>query len=556
MGNFKMDWEFRRAEKGNIALTGEITLPDSGEFTIAIACGGSYQSTAARVLQSLADPFDSHRERYVRQWQRAVVNPEFDFGRDTGDDGGMYRLSRCVLLAHEDKVFQGALVASMSIPWGETKGDNDLGGYHLVWTRDLVQSATALLATGQTATPLRALIWLAALQRPDGSFPQNSWIDGSAYWCGLQLDEVAAPILLAWRLRQHNTTREHFDPHMMVMRAAAYLILQGPVTSQERWEENAGYSPSTLATVIAGLVCAAECGKERGQAQLADFILAYADWLAAHLEEWTVTTQGELVPGFPRHYIRINPTDPGAPDPHADPNTTMIQIANGGGVHPARNVVGGDFLHLVRLGIRGANDPIVRDSIEVIDRVIKRDLPQGPGWRRYNHDGYGQKDDGSAFDGTGVGRCWPILTGERGHYELAAGRDPKPFITAMEKFANEGGMISEQLWDADDLKNGGMKRGSPTGAAMPLCWSHAEYVSLVRSRHDGVCFDRVEPAFQRYVANPVPSRYEIWTLRHPLRRVPTGQDPADHPRGRGNHRLVNGRLGAHQQAGHHARGRT
>jgi len=523
MSNFKMDWEFHGAERGNIALTGEITLPDNGEFTIAIACGGSCQSTAAKLLQSLAEPFESHRERYVRQWQRAVVNPQFDFSQDTSDGGGIYRLSRCLLLAHEDKVFQGALVASMSIPWGETKGDNDLGGYHLVWTRDLVQSATALLATGQTATPLRALIWLAALQRPDGSFPQNSWIDGSAYWSGLQLDEVAAPILLAWRLHQHNTTREHFDPHVMILRAAAYLILQGPVTGQERWEENAGYSPSTLATVIGGLVCAAQCGRERDQPQLADFILAYADWLAAHLEEWMVTTQGELVEGFPRHYIRINPTDAGAPDPHADPNTTLIQVANGGGLHPARNVIGGDFLQLVRYGIRGANDPVVRDSIEVIDRVIKRDLPQGPCWRRYNHDGYGQKDDGSAFDGTGVGRCWPILTGERGHYELAAGHDPKPFITAMEKFANEGGMISEQLWDADDLKNDGMKRGSATGAAMPLCWSHAEYISLVRSRHDGVCFDRVEPAYQRYVVNPVPSRYEIWTLRHPLRRVPRGK---------------------------------
>jgi glucoamylase len=201
----------------------------------------------------------------------------------------------------------------------------------------------------------------------------------------------------------------------------------------------------------------------------------------------------------------------------------MIQLANGGGFHPARNVVGGDFLHLVRLGIRSANDPIVRDSIEVIDRVLKYDLPQGPGWRRYNHDGYGQKDDGGAFDGTGVGRCWPILTGERGHYELAAGRNPLPFITSLENFANQGGMITEQLWDGDDLPDGRMKRGCPTGAAMPLCWSHAEYVSLVRSWHDGVCFDRVEPAFQRYVMNPVQSRYEIWSLRHPLRRVARGK---------------------------------
>ena len=313
-----------------------------------------------------------------------------------------------------------------------------------------MQSATALLATGQTGTPLRALIWLAAIQRPDGSFPQNSWIDGTAYWSGLQLDEIASPILLAWRLHNHDALGL-FNPGVMIVRAAAHLILQGPVTTQDRWEENAGYSPSTLATVIAGLVCAAEWAKEFGKMDVADFIFAYADWLAAHLEEWTVTTQGELVEGFPRHYIRINPTDPDAPDPHADPNTTMIQIANGGGLHPARNVVGGDFLHLVRLGIRDANDPLVRDSIEVIDRVLKYDLPQGPGWRRYNHDGYGQKDDGSAFDGTGVGRCWPILTGERGHYELAAGRDPKPFIKAMEDFANEGGMITEQLWDGPDL---------------------------------------------------------------------------------------------------------
>lgn len=523
MANFKMDWEFCSAENGNIALTGEVDLQGEDEFTIAIACGGSYQSTAAKLLLSLAEPFDVHRGGYVRQWQRTVVSPKFDFSDDTSDSGGMYRLSRCVLLAHEDKVFQGALVASMSIPWGETKGDNDIGGYHLVWTRDLVQSATALLATGQTGTPLRALIWLASIQHSDGSFPQNSWINGAAYWSGRQLDEIASPILLAWRLRREGVSLGLFDPCVVILRAAAYLILQGPVTSQERWEENAGYSPSTLATVIAGLVCAAEFGKEHGYTSTASFILAYADWLVAHIEEWTVTSQGELVKDFPRHYIRINPIDPHASNPHADPNTTMIQIANGGGLHPARNIVGGDFLHLVRFGIRSANDPIVRDSIEVVDRILKHDLPQGPCWRRYNHDGYGQKDDGSAFDGTGVGRSWPILTGERGHYELAAGHDPMPFIKAMEHFANQGGMISEQVWDGDGLKHGRMKHGCPTGAAMPLCWSHAEYVSLIRSRHDGVCFDRVEPAFERYVANPVQSRYEIWNSRHPLRRMPHGK---------------------------------
>lgn len=519
MHNFKMDWEFKAAENGNIALTAEVELQEDGEFTVAVALGRSYQSAATKLFQSLAEPFELKREAYVRQWQRAVIDPKFDFSSDTTDDGGMYRLSRCVLLAHEDKVFQGAIVASLSIPWGEAKGDQDLGGYHLVWTRDLVHSATALLATGQIGTPLRALIWLAAIQRPDGSFPQNSWIDGTAYWSGLQLDQVAFPILLAWRLHKQDAL-DLFSPRAMILRAAARLIAQGPVTAQDRWEENAGYSPSTLAVVIAALACTAEWAKEFGKPEVADFILAYADWLAAHVEEWTVTTEGELVEDFPRHYIRINPADPLAPDPHADSNETIIQLANGGGIHPARNIVGGDFLHLVRFGIRDPNDPVVRDSIEVIDRVLKHDLPQGPGWRRYNHDGYGQKDDGSAFDGTGVGRCWPILTGERGHYELAAGRDPKLFITSMEDFANEGGMLTEQVWDGPDLPHARMKRGCPTGAAMPLCWSHAEYVALVRSRRDGVCYDRVEPAFQRYVLNPVQNQYEIWSIRHPLRLVP------------------------------------
>jgi glucoamylase len=519
MNHFQMNWEFSAAENGNIALTGAINSGAGAEFTIGVALGEGYQSAAANLLQSLATPFDVHHETYIRQWQ-AAGDSAYDFSGQTSDNGGIYRLSRCVLLAHEDKNFQGALVASMSIPWGETKGDNDLGGYHLVWTRDLVQSATALLASGATETPARALIWLAAIQRSDGSFPQNSWIDGTAYWPGFQLDEVAAPILLAWRVHRERAAIPLFDPWIMISRATTYLILQGPVTAQDRWEENAGYSPSTLATVIAGLVCAAEFAKQKGEMSTATFILDYADWLAAHLEEWTVTTKGELLDGLPRHYIRINPTDSQTPDPHADPNTTMIWIANGAGLFPARNIVGGDFLQLVRLGIRDANDPIVLDSIKVVDLVIKHDLPQGPCWRRYNHDGYGQKADGSAFDGTGVGRSWPILSGERGHYELAAGRDPQLFLTAIEKFANQGGMITEQLWDVDDLPDGSMKRGQPTGAAMPLCWSHAEYIVLVRSRYDGVCFDRIEPAFQRYVANSAQTSHDIWSFRHQLRQMP------------------------------------
>ena len=541
MSDYRMDWEFERAEDGNIALTAEIDLSGRMEFVLGVAFGRSPQSASTKLLQSLATPFEQQLTNYLRQWKRTLPAPQADLSDQTGNGGGLYRLSRLVLLAHEDKVYPGALVASMSIPWGETKGDADLGGYHLVWTRDLVKSASALLASGQTSTPLRSLIWLACSQSADGGVPQNSWINGEAYWQGKQLDEVAAPILLAWRLQQAGLLGR-FDPWTLVARAARYLILHSPVTGQERWEENSGYSPSTLASVIAALVCAAEiCSRRRKEAlipvsegdqslprdealgagltsaateQATSFILDYADWLSAHLEEWTVTDRGELVPGKPRHYIRINPADPNQPNVVCDPDTALIQLANGGGKHSARNIVSTDFLELVRLGVRDPHDPLILDSLAVIDQVLKRDLPQGPCWRRYNHDGYGQKDDGSAYDGSGTGRCWPLLTGERGHYELAAGRDPLPFIRALENFANEGGMLPEQVWDDEDLPAARMQRGAPTGAAMPLCWAHAEYLTLIRSRKDGACFDCIPAVHQRYVQNKTASEAEMWTFAH------------------------------------------
>lgn len=520
MDNFKMDWEFEQANDGNIALTGEIDLSNGMEFTLGVGFGHTRHSASAHLLQAFATPFADQREKYVNQWQRTCA--EIDLSEHTQDGGGILRLSQCVLLAHEDKTLQGAFVASLSIPWGDTKDDSDSGGYHLVWTRDMVQTSTALLACGQTESPLRALIWLASVQFADGSLPQNSSIGGEAYWTGIQLDQVAAPILLAWRLQQADALRQ-FDPWALVSRAARYLVLHGPVTEQERWEENSGYSPSTLAVIIAGLVCAAEFARNKKDDLVADFLLDYADWLSTHLEEWTVTNKGELVDGKPRHYIRITPADPKQVDAVPDPDHAEINLSNDGGKHPARNIVGGDFLQLVRLGVRAADDTLITDSLAVIDQVLKRDLPQGPCWRRYNHDGYGQKPDGSAYDGNGEGRSWPILTGERGHYELAAGRDARPFIETLEKFANEGGMLSEQLWDADDLPEKKMKRGGPTGAAMPLCWSHAEYVTLVRSHRDGVCFDRIEPVYQRYAVAKTGSKIEMWMFNRQLQRILKGK---------------------------------
>ena len=517
--NFALDWEFAEALDGNVALTAELDLSRGLEFVVGVAMGRSKQSAATKLLQSLGTSFAEHREDFLNQWRRSV--PEDDLSPHTGDGGKLLRVSRSVLLAHEDKTFAGALVASMSIPWGETKSDDELGGYHLVWSRDIVQSALGLLASGRKSTARRALVWLACLQDKSGRLPQNSWISGEPYWTGLQLDEVAAPVLLAWRLRELDALGL-FDPWTLVSRAARFLILNGPVTGQERWEEAAGYSPSTLASIIAALVCTAEFARSRGDGTSAGFVLEYADWLSAHLEEWTVTTRGDLVAGKPRHYVRITPSDPADPFVTADVDEASLWVANGGGHHPARNLVSGDFLQLVRLGVRAADDAVIRDSIEVMDEILRYDLPQGPCWRRYNHDGYGQKEDGRAFDGAGVGGCWPLLTGERGHYELAAGRDPLPFIRAMEKFANVGSMLPEQVWF--DAPSDGFKPGAPTGSAMPLCWAHAEYLSLVRSRAHGAPCDRIAPAHRRYVEERrTGSETEMWTLAHRPRRIPAGR---------------------------------
>ena len=236
------------------------------------------------------------------------------------DKGNLFKSSVSLLLAHEDKSYPGALIASLAIPWGEAKGDQDQGGYHLVWTRDMVNSVTALLAAGDTATPLRALIFLAVSQHEDGGFAQNFWVTGEAYWTGIQLDEVAFPIMLAWRLFGEKALGD-FNPDTLVRKGAAYLIRNGPVTQQERWEEASGYSPSTLASNIAALICASLLFRERGDEASAVFTEEYADFLESHIEDWTVTNEGSLHPGIKRYYIRILPEQVGDANPAENPES-------------------------------------------------------------------------------------------------------------------------------------------------------------------------------------------------------------------------------------------
>lgn len=524
--NFRMDWEFDYARNGNIALMGELDLSRTRTFKVGLGFGFGLHGATTTLLQCLSNPHEEYRKRFQTQWER-VCRDILPLEKVSGDAGRLYHISHSLLMAHEDKTYPGAIIASMSIPWGEVHGDEDgLGGYHLVWTRDLCNSATGLLAAESIGTPLRALVYLAASQQPDGGFHQNFWIDGQPYWTGIQLDEVAFPILLAWHLEHRGALRE-FDPYPMVLRAAHYLIRQGPASPQERWEENSGYSPSTLAVNIAALICAAEFARRRGDPETARFLEEYADFLESHVDAWTVTTQGTLVPEIPRHFIRILPADCQDPYPCEDPNTGTLILHNqppGGQFEfPAKEIVDAGFLELVRYGIRKGGDPLIEDSLRVVDAVLKVETPFGPCWRRYNHDGYGQRPDGGPYVGWGRGRAWPLLTGERAHYELAAGRDIGPFIRAIEGFASKGGMLPEQIWDEPDRPEWGMFLGRPTGAAMPLMWAHAEYIKLLRSARDGSVFDRIPAVAERYLGRKGRKDLEVWKFNRRIRTAKGGK---------------------------------
>ncbi len=516
-----LTWAFDRAPSGNVALTGEVPLDGGGEFTLALAFGDSVPAAVTTLFQSLSTPFEIHQRSFHEQWRRVAAH-ERPLAGASHDQGRLYRTSRSILFAHEDKVFPGAFIASLSIPWGASKSDLDRGGYHLVWTRDMVHTANALLASDRWEASLRALVYLATRQRPDGGFPQNFWVDGTPYWQGIQLDEVALPILLAGRLASEGGLAG-FDPRAMVRRAARYLIERGPATQEDRWEEVGGYSPSTLAACIAALTVAGRLVGPTRDATTAAFVQEYADFLESHIEPWTVTDRGTLLAGVPRHFARIRPVSVNDPEPDEGPDLGLLRLPNlppgAPNVFPASEIIDAGFLDLVRLGIRRADDPLIVDSVKVVDHVLRVDTPLGPVWRRYNHDGYGQRDDGGPYSDWGVGRAWPLLTGERGHYELALGRDPGLYLATMERFATATGFLTEQVWDAADNPALHLYRGRPTEAAMPLVWAHAEYVTLLRSAHDGRVFDRVPEAAARYLEGPPRPPLEIWKFNRRPRSV-------------------------------------
>jgi glucoamylase len=505
------------ARNGNIALTGEVDLVAcGGRFTLALAFGRDAAEAGLNARAALLQNFDDAARAYEEGWK--------EFQRDCAglatDEHGSpddYLTSVAVLKTHEDKGHPGGIIASLSVPWGNHKGDHDLGGYHLVWPRDLVECAGGLLAAGDTAGALQTLCYLMSTQEADGHWAQNMWLNGTAFWSGIQMDETGLPILLADLLRRCHAL-DGVDPWPMVRLAACYLVRNGPVTPQDRWEEQAGYSPFTLAVEIAALLAAADFADEAAEYRVAAYLRDTADDWNDHIERWTYVTDSELgkragVDGF---YARIGP-------PEADAATQRPPRAGGAAGYEA--LVSPDALALVRFGLRAADDSRIVNTLTVIDAVLKSDTATGPVWCRYNGDVYGEHADGGPYDGTGVGRGWPLLAGERGHYAVAAGHteEARYLLAVMRKQTNPGGLIPEQVWDGPDIEQRGLSNGHASGAAMPLAWAHAEYVKLSRSLQDGRVFDMPPQPVQRYVLDRRQSRLTVWCVNNKLRSMDVGK---------------------------------
>lgn len=519
---------YHRADDGNVALAGELAFTHAcREATLAVGFGQTEFEAAAAATASLKAGFDIARNGYVRNWQ-AWQDKLIPLDQEERDGVNTYRVSTAVLASHRAADCPGAVVASLTIPWGFSKGDDDLGGYHLVWPRDLVETAGGFLAAGDANEALAILEYLRHVQAPSGRWPQNMWLDGRPYWPGVQMDECAFPILLTDMLRRFDhldkNALQHFMP--MVRSAANYILINGPATSEDRWEENAGYSPFTLAVEISALLAAADLLSVDGDEVAANHLRETADCWNEQIEKWTFAGDPNFCAsvGISGHYVRIAP--PGATDEAtASGNTEIRNQTADRALLPTSDVLSPDALALVRFGLRAADDPHIVDTIKAIDHSLRVDLPQGPLWYRYTGDGYGEHEDGAPFNGIGKGRLWPLLAGERAHYELAAGRPnaAKALLSTLEKSAGTGGLLPEQTWDCPDIPEKELFFGRPSGSAMPLVWAHSEHIKLLRSLRDGAVFDMPPQGVDRYIRNKTGSHLRIWRFNNRLSSIPVGK---------------------------------
>ncbi|MCG5058981.1 MAG: hypothetical protein KA714_13570 [Limnoraphis sp. WC205] len=289
-----MDWHYDGAFQGNVAQMGWIDFGDSDErsisFDVVLAFGNNEATAMNEANATLTGDLAALENTYTQEWI-AYTEKLNDLGGLADDQ---YYLAAMTLKTIQDKS-NGAMIAGLGTPWGESNTDSNEGGYHLVWSRDLFKFASSLIAAGDKDSANKAVDYLFNVQmqtttsdnpysRP-GRFPQNTFVDGRIWWNGTQMDETAMPIILAWKL---NRT----DLWPKIKLAAEYLAHNGPFTGQERWEEMPGYSPSTIAAEIAGLVTAADLANRANDPLAAEYYLKKADQWRNNIANWTFTTNG------------------------------------------------------------------------------------------------------------------------------------------------------------------------------------------------------------------------------------------------------------------------
>ncbi len=504
-----LDQRRRKAGPGNLVQVGRITgvtgRPGGQQATLTLGFGASEAKAMNAATASKRAGWMATERRYDRGWHEYVESLK-DVPAAAAGLRREYLASALVLAAAEDKLNPGAIIASPSAPWlwGDEVPDvsSPSGAYHLVWSRDAYQFGTALFAQGDRPAARRIVDWLFRVQqKPDGSFPQNSDVAGVPVWEELQLDEVALPIVLANLVGKSGP-----GTYRGVKKAANFLLRfkdeetgrGAPYSPQERWENQSGYSPNSIAAQIAGLVCAADIARKNGDRASARRWLAKADRWQEKVQDWTVTTNGPL--SEEPYFLRLTKD--------GQPNTGTTYGMGDGGPSSVdqREIVDPSFLDLVRYGIEAPDDPAVLSSLPVVDDELKVDTPNGPFWHRFNFDGYGETRTGEQWaitepdTFTTLGRGWPLLTGERGEYAVTAGDDGTPYLATMAAAFGAGDMVSEQVWDGrPPTGEPCCDAGEGTRAATPLVWSHAGLVRLAWTIERGHPVDQQAVVADRYL---------------------------------------------------------
>ncbi|WP_414754658.1 glucan 1,4-alpha-glucosidase [Anabaena sp. CCY 9910] len=569
--NGVMDWTYDytdQSKPGSVAMIGQLPTLNKGQtstFNIAVGFGSTYQEATEQVDASLKEGYESLLAKYNGKgsavgWEDYIASLKNlpAMIANTGDKGKQLYASAFTLKSMEDKENPGALIASLSVPWGDTvNADTFATGYRAVWPRDFYQAAMALLALGDKETPLTAFKYLPQVQVQSdtpgnsgatGWFLQKTHVDGTLEWLGVQLDQTAMPIMLGWKLWKAGVLSdgEITEQYRTMLKPAAEFLANGgnvnihtsdqannrkinpPSTHQERWEEQSGYSPSTTAAIITGLVAAGDIAENAADDPLAaKYYFSKADEYQKNVDKFMFTTTGDIknCNSSSEYLLRVTP--------NADPNDgSRIHDNNSLLEADERQILDGGFLELVRYGVRKGDDAHIAASVCALDNIslsedlrvrydIAFDGKKYPGFRRYGNDGYGEQiNDGSNFrdidDGQKKlrrGRIWPFFTGERGHYELELAKAKHggtisnqevaklrdTYVRAMEYFANESLMLPEQVWDGvGENKAHNYITGEGTNSATPLAWAHAEYIKLVKSLTDKNVWDSYPIVQARY----------------------------------------------------------